>query len=48
MVNRRIAVTPIQLDLTAGRLLRRLRGWSWDLPEDAPAPSGLAESLDRP
>jgi 5'-nucleotidase len=31
VVNRRIAVTPIHLDLTGLRLLRRLRTWSWDL-----------------
>src|SRR5207245_4309997 len=29
IVNRRIAVTPIQLDLTARRLLTRLRSWDW-------------------
>jgi len=29
VVNRRIAVTPIQLDLTARKLLRRLRSWDW-------------------
>ncbi|CAN5660821.1 hypothetical protein BH18CHL1_BH18CHL1_04550 [soil metagenome] len=27
----RIAITPIQLDLTARRLLSRLRSWPWDL-----------------
>ncbi len=32
VVNRRIAVTPIHLDLTGRRLLRRLRTWSWELP----------------
>ncbi|MEX1172661.1 MAG: 5'/3'-nucleotidase SurE [Chloroflexota bacterium] len=32
VVNRRIAVTPIHLDLTGRRLLRRLKTWSWDLP----------------
>jgi len=48
VVNGRIAVTPIQLDLTASRLLGRLRGWTWELPGDAPEPSGIAESLDRP
>src|SRR5205809_928928 len=32
VVNRRIAVTPIQLDLTARRLLKRMRAWRWDLP----------------
>ncbi|MEP7359943.1 MAG: 5'/3'-nucleotidase SurE [Chloroflexota bacterium] len=31
VVNKRIAVTPIQLDLTARRLLKRLSSWSWDL-----------------
>lgn len=35
VVNRRIAVTPIQLDLTAGRLLKRLRAWRWELEDDA-------------
>lgn len=48
LVNRRIAVTPIQLDLTADRLLRRLAGWSWDLPAAAPADQELSETLDRP
>jgi 5'-nucleotidase len=39
VINRRIAVTPIHLDLTGRRLLKRLRTWNWDLPEavgDAP------------
>jgi 5'-nucleotidase len=31
VVNRRIAITPIHLDLTGRRLLRRLRTWSWEL-----------------
>jgi 5'-nucleotidase len=35
VVNRRIAVTPIHLDLTGRRLLRRLHTWSWDLPDHA-------------
>jgi hypothetical protein len=30
-VNKRIAVTPIHLDLTGRRLLRRLKTWHWDL-----------------
>jgi 5'-nucleotidase len=33
VVNRRIAVTPIHLDLTGRRLLKRLRTWEWDVPE---------------
>lgn len=32
VVNRRIAVTPIHLDLTGRRLLRRLKTWAWSLP----------------
>jgi 5'-nucleotidase len=31
VVNKRIAVTPIHLDLTGRRLLRRLKTWQWDL-----------------
>jgi len=36
VVNKRIAVTPIQLDLTARRLLSRLNSWSWTLPTGTP------------
>jgi 5'-nucleotidase len=36
VVNKRIAVTPIQLDLTARRLLKRLSSWSWDLSDKPP------------
>jgi 5'-nucleotidase len=36
VVNRRIAITPIHLDLTGRRLLRRLRTWDWPLEIDAP------------
>ena len=32
VINRRIAVTPIHLDLTGRRLLKRLRTWDWTLP----------------
>ncbi len=38
VVNRRIAVTPIHLDLTGRRLLRRLKTWEWDLPQPDEAP----------
>jgi 5'/3'-nucleotidase len=48
VVNGRIAITPIQLDLTAGRLLRRLRSWDWTLPAVQPTDQELAETLDRP
>lgn len=36
VLNGRVAITPIQLDLTAQRLLQRLHGWRWQL-EDEPA-----------
>jgi 5'-nucleotidase len=48
VVNGRIAITPIQLDLTAGRLLRRIRGWEWELPPASPPGQDVAETLDRP
>jgi 5'-nucleotidase len=48
VVNHRIAVTPIQLDLTASRVLRRLASWRWELPEAEPAGQTLQTSLDRP
>jgi 5'-nucleotidase len=38
VVNRRIAVTPIHLDLTGRRLLKRLRTWDWTLPEATDTP----------
>lgn len=34
VTNGKVAITPIQLDLTARRLLKRLGGWHWDLPID--------------
>jgi hypothetical protein len=33
-----VAVTPIQLDLTAQRLLKRLEGWTWPLAETPATP----------
>ncbi|MFL5778467.1 MAG: 5'/3'-nucleotidase SurE [Chloroflexota bacterium] len=39
VVNRRIALTPIHLDLTGRRLLRRLKTWSWPLNGVEPMPS---------
>ena len=53
VVNRWIAVTPIQLDLTARKLLRRMRDWKWDLPApDAPSVPAAQEaasgSVDLP
>ena len=35
VVNRRIAITPIHLDLTGRSLLRRLKTWSWPDPVEA-------------
>jgi 5'-nucleotidase len=40
VVNRRISVTPIHLDLTGRRLLRQLREWDWDLSAPAVAEGG--------
>jgi 5'-nucleotidase len=44
VVNRRIAVTPIHLDLTGRRLLRRLKTWQWEL---APRSAGKASEVTR-
>ena len=54
VVNRRISVTPIHLDLTGRRLLRQLRTWDWTferapetlkagLPADGPGPSAVEQ-----
>jgi 5'-nucleotidase len=43
VVNRRIAVTPIHLDLTGRSLLKRLRTWSWPLPGSSSIPRDEAE-----
>jgi 5'-nucleotidase len=42
VVNRRIAVTPIHLDLTGRRLLRRLKTWRWELEPAVAAGSEAA------
>ena len=42
VINRRIAVTPIHLDLTGRRLLRRLRTWDWTLPDPPVEPTDEA------
>jgi len=39
VISRRIAVTPIHLDLTGRRLLKRLRTWDWTLPDETGEPS---------
>ncbi len=48
VVNGRIAITPIQLDLTASRLLRRIRAWEWRLSPAGTTGQEVAETLDRP
>jgi 5'/3'-nucleotidase len=52
VVNRRVAVTPIHLDLTGRRLLRRLKTWTWDLDRDgdgaAQADATKPPGRDRP
>ena len=47
VVNKKIAITPIQLDLTARRMLSRLNSWSWKLPEASDAPAAAAEPTTR-
>ena len=47
VVNRRIAVTPIHLDLTGRSLLKRLRTWDWEIvPAGVPAGPDPATSGD--
>ncbi|HET7727919.1 MAG TPA: 5'/3'-nucleotidase SurE [Candidatus Limnocylindrales bacterium] len=48
VVNRRIAVTPIHLDLTGRRLLRRLRTWSWPIDGSQPAAGVSATRAEAP
>ena len=47
VVNKRIAVTPIHLDLTGRRLLRRLKTWGWDLPKPEPDRTSPPDATDR-
>jgi 5'-nucleotidase len=50
VVNRRIAITPIHLDLTGRRLLKRLRTWEWQLDEEGKPARRAAKppTKDRP
>ena len=43
VVNRRVSVTPIHLDLTGRRLMRQLQEWEWSL-EAFPGPGEVPES----
>jgi len=45
VINRRIAVTPIHLDLTGRSLLRRLKTWSWSLE---PTAGQISQEASRP
>jgi 5'-nucleotidase len=47
VVHRRVAITPIHLDLTGRRLLKRLRTWNWGLPPAEAAPADAAEPERR-
>jgi 5'/3'-nucleotidase len=46
VVNRRISVTPIHLDLTGRRLLRQLRTWDWSIQPDGPTAVIGADAAD--
>jgi 5'-nucleotidase len=46
VVNGRVAVTPIQLDLTARKLLNRLSTWEWPLPEAVSTPAAAPTTMD--
>ena len=51
VINRRIAITPIHLDLTGRRLLRRHNTWSWPAPAEFAASehdAGMAPPPPRP
>jgi 5'-nucleotidase len=37
VVNRRISVTPVHLDLTGRRLIREAKTWDWSMPQEAAA-----------
>ena len=48
VVHRRIAITPIHLDLTGRRLLRRLKTWEWPLEStEATAPAAATDAAER-
>ena len=48
VVNRRVSVTPIHLDLTGRRLLRQLQTWNWSLDEAAHEAAHGADPGRRP
>jgi hypothetical protein len=48
VINRRIAITPIHLDLTGRRLLRRLSTWAWPAPAEVAAAADSAPAAAPP
>jgi 5'-nucleotidase len=48
VIHRRVAVTPIHLDLTGRRLLKRLRTWSFDLGEPETVVAAAAPATEPP
>jgi 5'-nucleotidase len=48
VINRRIAITPIHLDLTGRRLLRQLKTWSWSVADGEEARSAATPAADSP
>lgn len=48
VINRRIAITPIHLDLTGRRLLRQLKTWNWTLPSQQDASSTTESATQSP
>ena len=48
VVNRRVSVTPIHLDLTGRRLLRQLQTWDWTMPDAEGFVPPLAELAVAP
>ena len=48
IVNRRVSVTPVHLDLTGRRLLRELPSWDWTLEAAAPSAEDVAALRPTP
>ncbi len=48
VINRRIAITPIHLDLTGRRLLRRLNTWEWPSPAEVAARAATTPAAASP
>ena len=48
VINRRIAITPIHLDLTGRRLLRRLSTWAWPSPAEFAARGATTDAVPPP